>query len=101
MDWIHEKPENEICLKFGIGEGYIHSTADIPEWIMHVTAQLSRLLELKGVKEASELENRIRYGAAPELMDLVSTRLKEAIASTKKANRKIDNALKKLSKGKL
>ena len=38
---------------------------------------------------------------APELMDLVSTRLKEAIASTKKANRKIDNALKKLSRGKL
>ena len=38
---------------------------------------------------------------APELMDLVSTRLKEAIASTQKANRKIDSALKKLSKGML
>ena len=37
--------------------------------------------------------------AAPELMDLVSTRLKEAIASTQKANRKIDSTLKKLSKG--
>ena len=38
---------------------------------------------------------------APELVDLVSTRLKEAIASTQKANRKIDSALKKLSKGRL
>jgi len=38
---------------------------------------------------------------APELMDLVSTRLKEAIASTQKANRKIDRTLKKLSKGNL
>lgn len=38
---------------------------------------------------------------APELMDLVSTRLKEAIASTQKANRKIDRTLKKLSKGRL
>lgn len=36
---------------------------------------------------------------APELMDLVSTRLKEAIVSTRKANRKIDSTLKKLSKG--
>ena len=36
---------------------------------------------------------------APELLDLVSTRLKEAIASTQKANRKIDRTLKKLSKG--
>lgn len=35
---------------------------------------------------------------APELMELVSTRLKEAIASTQKANRTIDKTLKKLSK---
>lgn len=35
---------------------------------------------------------------APELMDLVSTRLKEAIASTQKVNRTIDKTLKKLSK---
>ena len=32
---------------------------------------------------------------APELMELVSKRLKEAIASTQKANRAIDKALKK------
>ena len=35
---------------------------------------------------------------APELMELVSTRLKEAIVSTQKANRAIDKALRKLSK---
>ena len=35
---------------------------------------------------------------APELMDLVSARLKEAIASTQKANRKFDRVLKGLSK---
>jgi len=38
---------------------------------------------------------------APELMELVSKRLKEAIASTKKANRTIEKTLKKLSKGSL
>ncbi len=42
---------------------------------MHVTAQLAGLLDLKGAKEASELEKRIRYGAAPpELMDLLDIR---------------------------
>jgi helicase len=41
---------------------------------MHVTAQLARLLGLKGAKEAAELEKRIRYGAAPELMDLLDIR---------------------------
>ena len=35
---------------------------------------------------------------APELMELVSKGLKEAIASTKKANRAIDKGLKTLSK---
>ena len=36
---------------------------------------------------------------APELVDLVSIRLKAAIASTQKTNRNIDRALKTLSKG--
>lgn len=34
---------------------------------------------------------------SPQLMELVSTRLKEAIASTRKANRSVDKALKTLS----
>jgi helicase len=74
MEWIREKPENEICLKFGIGEGDIHAIADIAEWIMHVTTQLARILDLKGVKNASELEKRIHYGAGPELMELLDIR---------------------------
>ncbi len=74
VDWVREKSENEICLKFGIGEGDIRAIADIAEWIMHVTTQLARLLDLKGAKEAAELEKRIHYGAGPELMDLLGIR---------------------------
>jgi len=74
VDWIKEKSENDICLKFGTGEGDIHAFADIAEWIMHVAAQLAGLLDLKGAKEAAELEKRIHYGAAPELMDLLDIR---------------------------
>jgi hypothetical protein len=36
---------------------------------------------------------------APELMELVSERLKEAITSTQKVNRAVSNTLMKLSKG--
>ena len=74
MGWIHERPENELCLKFGIGEGDIHAIAEIAEWLMHVTTQLARLLALKGIKQASELEKRIHYGAGPELMELLDIR---------------------------
>jgi helicase len=41
---------------------------------MHVTSQLARLLDLKGAKEAVELEKRLHYGAVPELMDLLDIR---------------------------
>ncbi len=74
MEWIREKPENELCSNFGIGEGDIHAIADIAEWIMHVTSQFARLLDLKGVREASELEKRIHYGAGPELTELLDIR---------------------------
>ncbi len=74
VDWIREKSENEICLKFGIGEGDIRAIADIAEWIMHVATQLARLLDFKGAREAAELEKRIHYGAGPELVDLLDIR---------------------------
>ena len=74
VDWVREKSENEICLKFGIGEGDIRAIADIAEWIMHVATQLARILGLKGAKEAAELEKRIHYGAGPDLMDLLDIR---------------------------
>ncbi|MCQ1536228.1 ATP-dependent DNA helicase [Methanosarcina sp. KYL-1] len=71
LEWIRERPENELCVKFGIGEGDIRAIADIAEWIMHVAAQLAGLLGLKGAKEAAGLEKRIHYGAGPELMELL------------------------------
>ncbi|MDR7664414.1 ATP-dependent DNA helicase [Methanosarcina sp. Z-7115] len=74
VDWVREKSENEICLKFGIGEGDIRAIADIAEWIMHVATQLARLLDFKGAREAAELEKRIHYGAGPELVDLLDIR---------------------------
>ena len=39
---------------------------------MHVITQLARLLDIKGVKEASELEKQIHYGAGPDLMELLA-----------------------------
>jgi hypothetical protein len=38
---------------------------------------------------------------SPEFMDFVSSRLKEAISATKKANRKVSSALKTLNKVKV
>lgn len=71
LGWVMEKPENELCAKFGVGEGDIRAISDIAEWIMHVLAQIAGLLGLIGSKEASELETRIHFGAGPELVELL------------------------------
>ena len=73
--------------------------------------KLDRLAKEKGTSVAEVVRTAIdNYNPnipaisdldAPGLMELVSTRLKEAIASTQNANRKIDKTLKKLSKGRL
>jgi len=47
MEWINEKPENEICLKFRHREGDIYAIVDIAEWIMPCNHQLASLLTSK------------------------------------------------------
>lgn len=74
LDWIKERPENDICERFGVGEGDIRAIADIGEWIMHVLFRLSGLLGLNGAEKAGELELRLHYGAGPELMELLGIR---------------------------
>ncbi len=55
------------------------------------TEIVRRAIDAYQPNEADELD-------APELMELVSARLKEAIAATQKANRVVSKTLKTLSK---
>lgn len=73
-DWITEKEENEITLKFGVGPGDIRSIVEISEWMMHSTVQLSNFLRLETTPMARELSIRIKYGVERELLDLLRIR---------------------------
>ena len=73
LDWINEVSTENITQKFKIGEGDVHAIADISEWLMHSTTQLANLIGV-GTTQLSQLEKRIHYGTAPELMELVGIR---------------------------
>lgn len=74
LDWINEVPSDKITKKFGVGEGDIHAFSNTAEWLMHATAQLANLTGASGADKAYELEKRIKYGASPELGELVGIR---------------------------
>ncbi|MDO9517697.1 MAG: ATP-dependent DNA helicase [Methanosarcinaceae archaeon] len=74
LDWINEVSAEKITKTFGVGEGDIHAFSNTAEWLMHATAQLANLTGTPGADKAYELEKRIKYGASPELGELVGIR---------------------------
>ncbi len=73
LDWINEVPADDICKKYGIGEGDIRMFSETAVWLMHATSRLSGLLKLSEAAEKSkELEKRLSYGINPELVNIVA-----------------------------
>ncbi len=72
LDWIDERHENEITKKFGIGPGDVRALAEISEWLMHSTAELSAFLRVSHTREVRRLVQRIKYGIKPELLELIT-----------------------------
>ncbi len=74
-DWIEEKTEDYISLKYGIGSGDLYNMKETMAWI---TSALSRILEVAGMTTHSraylELSKRIEHGVKPELLELVEVK---------------------------
>ncbi len=74
LDWISERPDKDIEMKFGTGGGDIRGIADTAQWIMYATAQLSRHIRSLHAKRARELTECLKYGVKSELLPLTSVR---------------------------
>lgn len=74
LDWINEVKEEEIVKKFGIGEGDIRALSETALWLVHSMAELGRDQKRSCTGKAEELAERVEYGAAPELLDLIQIR---------------------------
>ena len=73
-DWINEKKEDEIILKYNVGPGDIHAKVETAEWLLHAMEELARLFNFKAVPILAKLRLRVKYGCKEELLNL--TKLK-------------------------
>ncbi|MCD6222977.1 MAG: DEAD/DEAH box helicase [Thermoplasmata archaeon] len=73
-DWINEKRDDEIIVKYNVGPGDIHAKVETAEWLLHAMEELARLFNFKAVPKLAKLRLRVKYGCKEELLSL--TKLK-------------------------
>ena len=70
QDWINEKKDDEMILKYNIGPGDIHAKVETAEWLLHAMQELARLFNFEAVPKLAKLRLRVKYGCKEELLNL-------------------------------
>ena len=71
ISWISENPEQTILEKYSIEPGDLHRMVDNADWLLYSFSELARLFIRKDLAlEASELQERVKYGIRSELIPL-------------------------------
>jgi len=73
-DWINERKEDEIIMKYQVGPGDIHARVETAEWLLHAMQELARLFNFDVVPVLSKLKLRVKHGCREELLNLVKLR---------------------------
>lgn len=71
-DWIDERSEEQLILRYGVGPGDIHNIVETAQWILHAAREFARMYDFSHVPLLGDLILRVRYGCRKELLDLVS-----------------------------
>jgi len=71
ISWISENPEQTVLEKYSIEPGDLHRMVDNANWLLYSFSELARLFVRKDLAlEASELQERVKYGIRSELIPL-------------------------------
>jgi helicase len=71
ISWISENPEQTVLEKYSIEPGDLHRMVDNADWLLYSFSELARLFIRKDLAlEASELQERVKYGIRSELIPL-------------------------------
>jgi len=73
-DWINERKEDEMIVRYQVGPGDIHARVETAEWLLHAMQELARLFNFDAVSFLSKLKLRVKYGCREELLNLVTLR---------------------------
>jgi helicase len=73
LDWVDEKDEEELSMRYNIGSGDLHNLVESADWMLYATLEIVRLLKVKNaLKPVKNLLTRVKYGIQEELMELVT-----------------------------
>ena len=73
FDWIDEKDEEELFMRYNIGSGDLHNLVESADWVLYATFEIVKLLKKAKdfVKPINTLRTRVKHGIRDELVELV------------------------------
>ncbi len=71
-DWISERTEEELNVKYKISPGEIHGKRELADWLLYSLSELALLSQQRDAEKAvRKLRVRMKYGVKEELLPLV------------------------------
>ncbi len=72
QQWIQEKPEDAIIIRFNVGSGDILYITDNAKWLLYSASEIGKLFNLTKIQKGlRELHLRVSHGIKKELVPLV------------------------------
>jgi helicase len=73
-DWSDELPDARICERYAVGPGDVYGMVESVNWLLHATAELSRIFAPALHSQIREYEICMKNGIRRELLPLVKLR---------------------------
>ena len=73
-DWADEMPDARICERYAVGPGDVYGMVESVNWLLHATAELSRMFIPAFHTQIREYETCMKNGIRRELLPLVKLR---------------------------
>ena len=73
-DWTDELPDARICERYAVGPGDVYGMVESVNWLLHATAELSRMFAPAFHVQIREYEICMKNGIRRELLPLVKLR---------------------------
>jgi helicase len=73
-DWTDELPDARICERYAVGPGDVFGMVESVNWLLHATAELSRMFAPAFHRQIREYEICMKNGIRRELLPLVKLR---------------------------
>jgi helicase len=73
-DWADEMPDAKICERYTVGPGDVYGMVESVNWLLHATAELSRMFVPAFHENIRDYETCMKHGIRRELLPLVRLR---------------------------